>query len=192
MTASAPIRSLRRFLPGRRVERCELCGVELAKQHGHLLDVKTRRLSCACEACRVLFEHRGAANYRRVGRDVRRLADFRMTDAEWESLRIPIGLAFFVSIEGHMTAFYPGPAGPTESLLPLDAWSPAMPAIEPDVEALLVNRIGPARDYFVVPIDRCYELAGLIRLHWRGLSGGEEVWREIGLFFDGLREASGA
>jgi hypothetical protein len=197
MTASAPIRTLRRFLPGRRVERCELCGVELPEPHGHLLDAKTRRLCCACEPCSVLFAHRGAASYRRVGRTVRRLAGFGMTDAEWESLRIPIGLAFFVSssIEGRVMAFYPGPAGPTESLLPLEAWSdvaardPSVAGMEPDVEALLVNRVRATRDHYLVPIDRCYELSGLIRLHWRGLSGGEEVWREIGQFFERLREA---
>ena len=43
---------------------------------------------------------------------------------------------------------------------------------EPDVEALLVNRVGAVREYFIVPIDECYKLVGLIRLHWRGLSGG--------------------
>jgi hypothetical protein len=38
-----------------------------------------------------------------------------------------------------------------------------------------------------VPIDACYRLVGLIRLHWKGLSGGNEVWQEIGSFFAGLR-----
>jgi len=200
MSAAAPIRTLRRFLPGRRVERCELCGAELTGAHGHVLDVKTRRLSCACEACSILFAHRGASSYRRVGRGVRRLADFRMTDVEWESLRIPIGLAFFVNstAEGRVMAFYPGPAGPTESLLALEAWSgiasqnPALAELDPDVEALLVNRIGAARDYYVVSVDRCYELSGLIRLHWRGLSGGEEAWGEIGNFFARLEEQASA
>ena len=38
------------------------------------------------------------------------------------------------------------------------------------------------------PIDECYKLVGLIRLHWRGLSGGAVVWGEIGRFFDELRQ----
>jgi hypothetical protein len=64
-----------------------------------------------------------------------------------------------------------------------------------DVEALLVNRVGRARgfsndEYYIVPIDECYKLVGLIRAHWRGLSGGPEVWEEIAAFFEGLRQRS--
>ena len=57
-------------------------------------------------------------------------------------------------------------------------------SMQPDVEALLVNRVGSAREYFLVPIDECYKLVGLIRIHWRGLSGGSLVWGEIAEFFD--------
>jgi hypothetical protein len=96
---------------------------------------------------------------------------------------------------------YPSPAGATESLLPLEAWSsivqanPALNHLEPDVEALLVNRVGQSRgsaaaEYYIVPIDTCYKLVGLIRLHWRGLSGGTEVWQEISNFFAELRYRS--
>jgi hypothetical protein len=123
-----------------------------------------------------------------------------MTDAEWEALLIPIGLAFFVnrSPDGRTLAFYPGPAGCTESLLSLDAWkeiaarNPSLNGMEPDTEALLVNRIGGTREHYVVPLDRCYELVGLIRLHWRGLSGGEDAWREIRRFFTALQETGRA
>ena len=58
--------------------------------------------------------------------------------------------------------------------------------LEPDVEALLVNRARGARWHFIVPISDCYELAGVIRTRWRGLTGGREVWEEIGRFYDGL------
>ena len=80
----------------------------------------------------------------------------------------------------------PSPAGATESLLSLDAWSqlvannPALTELEPDVEALLVNRTKGAREYYRCTIDRCYALVGLIRTHWRGLSGGTEVWTRSG------------
>ena len=63
-----------------------------------------------------------------------------------------------------------------------------MADLEPDVEALLVNRIDGAREYYRVPIDRCFALVGLIRTRWRGLSGGAEAWQAIHEFFAGLRE----
>ena len=93
-------------------------------------------------------------------------------------------------------AFYPSPAGPTESLLGLEAWdeieaaNPVLRTIEDDVEALLVNRARGAREYFVVPIDDCYRLVGLIRTRWRGFTGGAEVWTEVGRFFETTTERS--
>ena len=118
------------------------------------------------------------------------LADFRIEDAQWDDLALPINFDFLFhdSVAGKLTA-YPGPAGVAESLLRLTAWqtlveqNPALGRMEPDVEALLVNRVGETREYFIAPIDGCFELVGLIRLHWHGLSGGDEVWREIGGFF---------
>jgi hypothetical protein len=92
-------------------------------------------------------------------------------------------------------AIYPSPAGPTESLLGLDAWSRlvetnrVLAELEPDVEALLVNRTNGAREYYRVSIDRCYALVGLIRTQWRGLSGGSEVWTAVQDFFTALRQS---
>ena len=177
-----------------------MCSAELRMEHAHLIEAAQRRLHCACDACAMLFSGQAGTKYKRVPRDVRLLADFRMTDAEWDGLLIPINLAFFFqnSVNARVSALYPSPAGATESLLPLEAWNsivqanPALKGLEADVEALLVNRVGLARgsapaEYYVVPIDACYELVGLIRVHWRGLSGGTEVWKEIGNFFAGLR-----
>jgi hypothetical protein len=162
------------------------------------MELATRQLVCCCEACAVLFSDQRTARYRRVPRRVQLLPDFRLTDAQWDSLHIPINLAFFFhsSQAGKVIALYPSPAGATESLLPLEAWqelvaaNPLLRELGPDVEALLVNRIGAARDHYRVPIDECYKLVGLIRTHWRGLSGGAEVWQEIEQFFSRLREGS--
>ena len=171
-------------------ERCELCGAALEIRHPHLLETNTRRLVCACNPCALL----DLTHYRRVGSDVRHLPGFALSDAEWESLLIPIDLAFLVSSESGVRALYPGPAGVTESLVSPNAWSaiakrnPELLRMEPDIEALLVNRAGEARDYYLAPIDRCYELTGLFRVHWRGLSGGEKAWREIAGFFRELNE----
>jgi hypothetical protein len=41
-----------------------------------------------------------------------------------------------------------------------------------------------------VSIDHCYKLVGLLRTHWRGLSGGPEAWQMIERFFAELKEKS--
>ena len=194
--------SLRQFArrPRRSVEVCEMCSLELRPEHAHLVELTERRLHCACDACAMLFSNRSDAKYKRVPRDVRLLTNFQMSDAEWDGLLIPINLAFFFqnSLDSRVSAFYPSPAGATESLLPLETWAnivqnnSALNTMEADVEALLANRVGAARglsaaEYYLVPIDACYKLVGLIRMHWRGLSGGTEVWKEIGAFFTDLR-----
>jgi len=195
--------SLRQFArkPQKRAEEhCELCSLEIRSEHPHLIEVTHRKLLCTCDACALLFSGRAGTKYKRVPRDIRLLANFQITDAEWEGLLIPINLAFFFQNgqDSRVSALYPSPAGATESLLPLDAWSsiveanPVLRQLEPDVEALLVNRVGQSRgacspEYYMVPIDVCYKLVGLIRIHWRGLSGGTEVWQEIGNFFSDLR-----
>ncbi len=198
-----PFATLRRFIRERApVESCELCGAELTADHQHLIEPASRKLLCACGACAILFGGQ-EGKYRRVPQRIRSLPDFRLSDAQWESLLIPINMAFFFrsSPAGRVIALYPSPAGATESLLALEAWeeiverNPALREMEPDVEALLVNRIGREREngkaeYFLAPIDECYKLTGLIRARWRGLSGGAEVWEEIERFFAGLKERS--
>ncbi|HKQ76501.1 MAG TPA: DUF5947 family protein [Blastocatellia bacterium] len=194
--------ALQRFAHARRpVERCDFCSDELYEDHQHLIEPEQRRLVCVCGACAILFGGRGETSYRRVPRRILYLKDFRLTDAQWEGLLIPIQLAFFFhsSPAGRVIALYPSPAGPTESLLDLAMWeeiaqdNPALKRMSPDVEGLLVNRTrraGGAPDYFIAPIDECFKLAGLIRTNWRGLSGGEEVWKEIGRFFADLKARS--
>lgn len=199
---SSAISVLRRFVRPRAVaaERCDLCSAELSAEHQHLFEPPTRQLICSCEACAILFSGQTETKYRRVPRRVRYLADFRLADAQWESLLLPIGMAFFFhsSPAGKTLALYPSPAGATESLLELSSWAavveenPVLREMEPDVEALLVNRVRGAKDYYLAPIDECYKLVGLIRAGWRGLSGGTEVWQEIETFFAELKAKSGA
>jgi hypothetical protein len=179
-------------------ERCELCGVGLSSAHQHLIEPIDRKILCACDACALLFDSPTRTKYKRVPRRLRLLTGFQMTDAEWDSLMIPIGMAFFFhnSPQQATVAIYPSPAGATESHLSLEAWqdvvarNPALARMQPDVEGLLVNRLGVpnrAAEHYIAPIDRCYELVGTLRTHWRGLSGGAAVWEHIGRFFEQLK-----
>jgi hypothetical protein len=199
-TQQSTLAALRRFVRPRTsmLERCELCSADLAASHQHLVEPASRQIVCACEACAILFSGESEMKYKRVPRRIRFLQDFRLTDGQWDALTIPIQLAFFFKStpDRRVVALYPSPAGPTESLLPLDSWNdiaqdnPLLREMDADVEALLVNRVRGASEYYVVPIDECYKLVGLIRAHWRGLSGGTEVWKEITQFFNKLKERS--
>ena len=124
---NSAIETLRRFVRPRAVaaERCDLCGAELPAEHSHLFEPPARQLFCSCEPCAILFSGQAETKYRRVPRRVRYLSDFRLSDAQWESLLIPIGMAFFFksSPVGKTLALYPSPAGATESLLDLSAWA---------------------------------------------------------------------
>ena len=178
---------------------CELCSVPLPAMHQHLLDLSSRQLVCSCQACTMLFSEQ-TARYCPIPRQAYTLPDFQMSEAEWESLAIPISLAFlyYDSAAAKMTAMYPGPAGATESLLSLETWealaanNPVLRKMTPDVEALLVNRVKGQAGYYLVPIDECFKLVGLIRMYWRGLSGGSEVWQEIERFFADLNKKARA
>lgn len=176
-------------------EYCELCSLQISPRHAHLVEPHKHRILCVCQGCDTLLGDREDRKFVRVPQDARVLKDFRISDMEWDALGIPIGLAFFFysTPEKRILALYPGPAGPTESLLTLDAWSgvaarnPAIAELQPDVEALLVNRIADTPEYYAAPIDRCYALVGLIRTHWRGIAGGNDAWKAIGGFFAELR-----
>jgi hypothetical protein len=195
---------LRRFLdaapkPAKaKQEVCELCGGVLPVEHAHVIDLEHRRLMCTCRPCYLLFTHRGAAQgkFRSVAQRYVRISDIGIGDAQWDALQIPVGIAFFLrsSAVGRVLAFYPSPAGATESGLPLEVWNemaaanPVLGTLEPDVEALLISRRrgGGEAECWIVPVDACYELVGRIRRHWKGFEGGEEAWLEIDAFFAGL------
>ncbi|GAA4585005.1 DUF5947 family protein [Planotetraspora phitsanulokensis] len=175
--------------------RCELCSQPVGDDHGHVVDTDDRALRCVCPGCHLLFAPAAQSRYRAVPRLYLHAPAFRMTAADWDELQIPVRTAFFFhnSALGHAVAFYPSPAGATESLLPLQAWerilaaNPELPEAEPDVEALLIDR-GATGEFacHLVPISACYELVGLVRLHWKGFGGGEQAWAAIDGFFAGL------
>jgi hypothetical protein len=186
--------ALRRFARSRpEVERCELCSAEVGGDHPHLLNRASRQIACSCDACAILFCGQEEAKFLRVPRRILKLESFRFTDMEWEAMTLPINMAFFLrGVNDQTTALYPSPAGVMESMIAFPAWREifgedrSLASLEPEVEMLLVNRIGEQDAYYVVPLDAGYRLVGLIRTKWRGLSGGPDVWRVISEFFASL------
>ena len=201
MSQGSGIRELRR-LANRRAEgtvaageeRCDLCSATIPADHRHMLHVDDRVIVCTCETCRALFA--GDGPYRPTGTRTLWLDDLDLPDELWASFRIPIGLAFFFRSRnggsdgtGGIVAFYPSPAGTTECELDLRAWdalvaaNPLLDGLEPDAEALIVNRLGGARQHAIVPIDECYRLVGIVRVTWEGISGGSGIEAAVAEFF---------
>lgn len=185
-------------------ERCEMCAEPILDRHQHVVDTAARSLMCVCRGCYLLFTDPGAElRYRAVPDRYLALPGLALGRGRWEELEIPVGLAFLFhnSALGRMLAFYPGPAGATESELPLEAWgavcadNPVLGLLADDVEALLVRMPVDGRDdatCFLVPIDACYELVGQLRLLWRGFDGGQEARRFVDDFFADVAARSGS
>ncbi len=190
------VSQLRRFVARNDVEHCDFCSTIISHKHAHLIERATRQFFCACQGC--TFSLGASERFCLVSPRTDVLRDFELSDAEWNAFQIPIEMVFLFrsTAAGRPIAIYPGPAGPTESQLSLEAWAqlvaanPVLADLEADVEALLVNRTNGAREYYRVSIDRCYSLVGMIRTNWRGLSGGAEVWERIHDYFDGLRDGA--
>jgi Family of unknown function (DUF5947) len=182
-------------------EACEMCAAEIPADHGHVADLERSTLMCACRACYLLFTHSqaGRGRYRSVPDRYCSDPAHPLSAADWDTLEVPVGLAFFLrSGDGELTGFYPSPAGATECRLDLQAWQriaeshPMLAAAQPDVEAILIHRGEASVECFLVPIDACYELAGRMRLQWRGFDGGSEARASIAGFLDGVRSRARA
>jgi hypothetical protein len=174
--------------------RCQLCDAGVDDPgHAHVVDLRQGTLLCTCGRCARLYD---GDRYRVVPTRVLFDPAFRLTDAEWAALGIPVALAFalFNSRLDRWVALYPSPAGATEAEVDPEAFAalvaraPLLRALAPDVEALLIHRPRGKGDLCLgVPIDACYRLVGIVRRDWRGFHGGDEVWRRIEAFFGELR-----
>jgi hypothetical protein len=158
-----------------------------------MLHLEERRIVCTCEACWALRS--GDPEYRPTGKRTLWLADFDCDRETWGAFQIPIALAFLMrsTVTGGVVAFYPSPAGATESELSLDAWealaerNPVLAELEADAEALVVNRLSDPPEYVIAPIDDCYGLVGLIKSRWEGISGGAALEDAVPSFFEAMR-----
>lgn len=185
-------------------EACEMCTAEILPDHSHVADLEKSSLLCVCRPCYLLFENpqAGGGRYRRVPDRYLHDPSRPMAANEWDELEIPVGLAFFLhsTQAGEVVGFYPSPAGVTECRLDLSAWEriaqahPLLDAIAPDVEAALITRNDKTNviEHFVVPIDTCYELAGRMRMLWKGFDGGTEAQQSIAEFLGKVRSRASA
>jgi hypothetical protein len=174
-------------------ERCEMCMAPMGTEHSHVVDIRNRGLMCTCRPCALLFDRQDAdLAFKTVPDRYLVFPDFQLSAGQWDDLAIPVGVAFFFSHStlGKVVAFYPSPAGATESELSLAAWdgivaaNPALGTLVDDVEALLLRKRADDVECFLVPIDACYELVGYLRQLWRGFDGGAEVHERLDAFFD--------
>jgi hypothetical protein len=172
---------------------CELCPISVGEHHRHLLHLVDRRIVCVCETCWAL--HSGDPEYRPPGQRTLWLEDFVLSDDVWAAFQIPVGMAFLLrsSVSGSVVALYPSPVGATESELELQAWgalcaaNPILERLEPDAEALVIDRTTREHRYAIVPTDECYRLVGLIKSRWDGITGGAGVQQAVAEFFEALR-----
>lgn len=186
-------------IPG---ERCEMCAATIPESHQHVVNVRERQLLCVCRRCYLLFVDSDAElRFRAVPERYLSFPDLELAPADWDELQIPVGLAFVFrnSLSRKTIAFYPGPAGATESELPLEAWdgivdaNPLLGQLCADTEALLlrISERGPGpAECFLVPIDACYQLIGELRRVWRGFDGGQDASRVVDAFFRTIRTRS--
>jgi Family of unknown function (DUF5947) len=194
--STGPLSSLRRITANRPLprtgEHCDMCAEPIADEHPHVVDVESRALMCTCRGCYLLFtDQQAQLRYRAVPDRYLSFPAFTVDARQWDELQIPVGLTFLFrnSVQGRTVAFYPSPAGATESELTLEAWdgiveaNPQLDALLPDVEALLLRRHDGRVTCNLVPIDACYELVGRLRLLWRGFDGGREAHDAMEAFF---------
>jgi hypothetical protein len=175
---------------------CELCPLTLAEDHKHLLDLEERRIICVCPTCWSIRS--GEARYRPTGSRTLWLEPFDLSDELWAAFQIPIGLAFFMrsTSTGTIVGLYPSPAGATECELDLDAWdrlveaNPVLDDLDPDAEALIVNRLATPPVHAIAPLDDCYRLVGTIKANWEGITGGTAMEAAVERYFGELREVA--
>lgn len=191
--------------------RCELCAQSIRDPHRHVVDLVDRRILCSCDACAVLFRDGGSRRHRTVPDRVLFDPSWTFASSDLDALGVPVGLAFFFRASklpapeqrsDRWTVVFPSPGGPTEAELSDRAFSELeerlpprgrelLRSVQDDVEAILVRRTRAGQcTTFVVPIDVCYELVGLLRQHWRGIDGGDEARGVVDDFFRQLAKRS--
>ena len=153
--------------------------------------------SCACARAAWRFA-RATPSCARRGTRVVWLDDFELSDELWARSRSrsasPSSCAT-APPAASSRSIRARPGRPSRSSTS-DAWEELGPPtrcsidLEPDAEALIVNRMAEPPQHAIAPIDECYRLVGLIKASWEGISGGAGPEEAIAAFFDELRARS--
>ncbi len=146
--AAADPRAVRSRSPGRG-SSASLCAEPVPDEHGHLVDLQARTLLCACRGCYLLFisEGAGGSHFRAVPDRYLAFSDFELSSAQWDTLQIPVSVAFFFlnsSLGGWRRSTRDRPAPPSRSSRSTrgtrcSARAETLRTLEPDVEAFLVR-----------------------------------------------------
>lgn len=175
-------------------DHCEMCAALLAgDERRHLLDLAHHALLSICNACALAFGPRGAnaGSYRLIPTRHLALLNFQATDGLWAGSGRSAKIAYLLrsSEAGHVLAVYLDPAGARESAFDLEHWktlltaNPLLDSLEPDVEALLINRMGQEQTFYIVPITTCSQLVGLLTEQ----GNEQEIWKDPGAFFEKIQ-----
>ena len=143
------------------LQTCDMCAEPITSDHRHVVDIQSRQLMCTCRGCGCCSLPRRRTSAIAQCRTVICRFPTLSSPKPAGTLDIPVGLAFFFSssVLGRVVAFYPGPAGVTESELGLAAWTevleanPELGVLSDDVEALLVR--APDPDHEAQPASWC-------------------------------------
>ena len=199
LTRGGGFEVLRRFAKARvPVERCDLCGVEVAPMHDHLID------PVRAPARLRLWRLRGALQ--RAGRhQVQAGAPARDGARRAHHQRCPVGGAPAADRPGLLLRQHAAGAG--GGVLPEPGRRHRVAAGARDLGGDPARAPGPRATCsptfrrcsstgsgaarrptvcYLVPIDQCFRLVGIIRMHWKGFTGGTAVWEEIDRFFADL------
>ena len=202
MTALRPggsaLAGLRRIISERPApvvgERCEMCAEPITDEHPHVVDLESRALMCTCRGCYLLFTAEDAQlRYRAVPDRYLSFPDVTLDARQYDELEIPVGLAFLFnsSVLNRTVAFYPGPAGATESELPLEAWTrvveanPSYRCCAPMSKRCCSGGLTGAASSPATWSQsmRVTPWSGQLRRLWRGFDGGTEAHQAMDDFF---------
>lgn len=175
-------------------ETCRMCGRPLGSEHRHVLEVTSRRrVIGVCLQCARQFDSDGG-RLRLIPSETHLLGGIHIPAAFAPQIAPPTRVVLFVrrSSTGRVVAMQPRPSGVADVPVPPEAWgalieaNPALREMQADVEALLIHCTGKEPRCYLAPIDVCFQLVGIIRVHGQGPAGGVEVWPHVERFFAGL------